>query len=162
MTLVKMKILAGTLAASVLSVQACAEPQSLFANMQVQGFWLTEDGEAVVEITSCAETSDLLCGFISALPTADQDPELAKYADNLCGLPLLSNLSYNDQKERWEGGQIFDPESEQLYDVFILVDGATLKVRAFEGRESFGETLNWKPSEETRSGCQSVPQLGGS
>jgi uncharacterized protein (DUF2147 family) len=141
-------ILAGLLSA------ADAKQSSIIADNKLFGYWLSEDQAIVVEITVCSPETDILCGFIRAVPGMNTDPELAQHAAELCHIPILSNLEFNKKKQRWDGGQIFDPETEQLYDVFVSVKGADLKVRAFEGVEALGETLTWTSVPASNYGCE--------
>ncbi len=157
----KTTLLTKSLAAALgfaLFVPLQAAAQNASAREQVLGHWLTDDGALIIEVTACEEGSELLCGFIRALPGAGRDPALAKYASELCGLPLLSNLSYNENKKRWDGGEIFDPESEQLYDVHIQAKKKNLFVRAYDGRERMGETYKWPIVPASTLGCDN---LGG-
>jgi len=149
-----MRFTNSTCAISALVIASCAAPsaQSEIGD-QVQGHWMTEDSALVVEITACEEGSSVLCGFIRALPGAKTDTELARYAAELCNLPLLSNLTLDEAKSRWSGGDIFDPETEQMYAVYIQRKPDHLKVRAFEGSEWMGETLMWTAFEGPVDDC---------
>jgi|AntAceMinimDraft_5_1070358.scaffolds.fasta_scaffold03410_3 uncharacterized protein (DUF2147 family) len=134
---------------------ACSALVAVAENTRnVHGYWLTEDGALIIEIIACEDGTTVLCGFIRALPGAAADPELAQYASELCNIPLLSNLTYEMKKDRWSGGDIFDPETEQMYAVYIQRKSDYLKVRAFEGSEWMGETLKWTVAESPFEGCQ--------
>jgi len=124
----------------------------------VQGYWMTDDGMMLVEIAPCTKGHETLCGFIRALPGAAKDVELRQYANALCGLPMLSNLSRDEHKNRWDGGQIFDPESERFYDAYIKIKKNTLAVRAYISAEAFGETMFWTPSTASNVGCASIKE----
>jgi uncharacterized protein (DUF2147 family) len=151
MTLKSLLLATGLGFALIAPLQAGA--QNTAQKDEVLGHWLTDDGALIIEVTACEEGTDYLCGFIRALPGAGRDPELAKYASELCGLPLLSNLGYNENKKRWDGGEIFDPESEQLYDVHIQAKKKNLIVRAYDGRERMGETYKWPTVPASTLGC---------
>lgn len=133
---------------------ACSSP---IANAEsadsVRGYWETEDRELIIEVAGCEEGTEILCGFIRALPGTATDPEIARYADELCGLALLSNLTFDSEKNRWSDGDIFDPETEQMYAVYIERKPDYLKVRAFEGSEWLGETLKWRAFEAPVEDC---------
>lgn len=127
----------------------------------IEGFWLTEDQTVLVEVTACEPGSIVLCGFIRALPGLTEDPEIAEHAGSLCGLPLLSNFSYDPEKDRWDKGEIFDPEIEQLFEAYLQVKDYGLKVRAFEGNVALGITLKWMRGTSSTFGCE-TPDLVGS
>lgn len=116
------------------------------------GHWLTQDGSILVEITPCAPHPSARCGFIRALP--GDDPALVAHAGDLCGLPVLTNLTFNATKRRWDAGELFDPESEQIHDAIVRVDGERLVVRAYEGWEWMGTDLHWQPAAPTQVGCE--------
>jgi len=122
----------------------------------IRGHWLTDDSSVVVEITQCRSTSSSLCGFIRALPTIDRDKEIEKFANELCGLPLLANLNYNPSKNRWDRGEMFDPETEKSYDAYARLDGNKLLVRVYVGKEWFGESMHWTKASPSAYGCESL------
>ena len=117
---------------------ANAEPST-----NVQGYWETGDGAFIVEVTECETGSPHLCAFIRAIPGAETDRSLALHVGELCDLPILFNLIFEEDKQRWSGGEIFDPETEQLFDAYIQRQPNFLKVRAFDGSEWLGETFKW-------------------
>ena len=133
---------------------ACSAPVANAENVDgVRGHWLTEDEALIIEVMNCEEGVPVLCGFVRALPGAATDPELAQHATELCALPLLSNLTFEKDSNRWGGGDIFDPEIEQMYQVYIQLKPDHLKVRAYEGSEWIGETLKWTAVESEVEDC---------
>jgi len=161
MKLITILIVVAMTASLSLSVFADSGRNELFSEPRVEGFWLVDDESLVIEITGCEAGSTSLCGFVRALPGITKTPELADYADELCGLPLLYELDYNADKDRWDGGEIFDPETEQVYDLYIKVENQSLKVRAYEGREWAGETFVWTRAARSDLGCKPASTKGG-
>ncbi len=126
---------------------------SIMADSELFGYWLSEDRTIVVEITSCSQESEALCGFIRAVPGIDNNIELSAHAAKLCNIPILSNLVFNPDQKRWDSGHIFDPETRQLYDVHIRTKGTKLIIRAFDKLEMLGETLIWTSVPFSNYGC---------
>ena len=83
-----------------------------------------------------------------ALPGAENDSALRKYAREICGLPLLSEMEYKNDQKGYHG-QIIDPETEQFYSVIVRADADVLTVHAYEGAVAFGETYKWPASQKT-------------
>jgi uncharacterized protein (DUF2147 family) len=118
------------------------------------GYWLTDDGDAAVAFAPCRGDTATVCGVIRALPGIRKDPTLANFASELCGLPIIWDLTFNPRRNRWVGGSIVDPETEEAFSVTVWVEGSILKVHAYEGVEAFGETLNWTPTTASDFGCE--------
>ena len=64
---------------------------------------------------------------------------------NIEGITIISSFKYNEKKDKFEGGLIYDPESGNTYHCILkLQDKNTLKVRGHIGIEILGRTEIWK------------------
>ena len=111
-------------------------------SQEVLGKWLTEAGDAQVEIY---QSGDKLNGRIVWLAqgpeTKDKhNPDESLRSRKLMGVNILSGLSKS--KDRWEGGRIYNPKNGKSYKCAIWLDGEQLKVRGYLGM--FYETQTWK------------------
>lgn len=116
---------------------------SFAANAQgVFGKWLTEEGDAQVEIY---EKDGKVFGKVVWLQqgpdTKDsKNPDAKLRGRKLMGVDLLSGLTKKGDK--YEGGKVYDPKSGKSYKCAIWLDGNDLKVRGYLG--PFRETQTWK------------------
>ena len=108
----------------------------------IKGKWLTEAGDAQVEIY---ESNGKLNGKIVWLEkgpdtkdTHNKDEKLRRRL--LMGVNILSGLTKKDDK--WEGGRIYNPKNGKNYKCSIWLDGDKLKVRGYIG--FLYETQTWK------------------
>ena len=111
-------------------------------SQEVLGKWLTESGDAQVEIY---QSGDKLNGKIIWLQqgpeTKDKhNPDEKLQSRKLMGVNILSGLSKS--KNKWEGGKIYNPKNGKSYKCSIWLDGENLKVRGYIGM--FYETQIWK------------------
>lgn len=117
-----------------------------FAQDQVLGKWLTDDGEAVVEIYKSGEKFNGKIIWLKSpngqdgKPLKDEhNPEKGKQAQPLLGLIMLQELNY--VKGKWEGGTIYDPEEGKKYKCTMWLEDGKLKVRGYWG--VFYQTQTW-------------------
>lgn len=126
----------------------------------VVGWWLTEDGKAAVEITTC---EDGLCGRIAWLqePALDgaskvdaKNPSRNLRQRELAGLMVLTGFDGTpDNKGRFKGGQVYDPRNGKTYYrcTLTLDDKGRIKLSGFGDlvrngrtvRARFSRTVEW-------------------
>ncbi len=117
--------------AAVLSVIICAAFARPAQAADPVGVWLTEDGEARVQIFNCGQA---LCGKIISLkepnypetgqPKVDKfNRDLSKRALPIVGLKIISGLKPAGTPDRWEGS-LYDPEEGNTYKGILTVQGA--------------------------------------
>jgi uncharacterized protein (DUF2147 family) len=131
----------------------------------LNGFWVTPDGDWVVEITPCVGG---FCGHLvglrkSARPNAlrvdihNQDPALR--GRPLCGLTLMGGFTQTVyDAQRWSGGWVYDPENGKTYSGEMWLAGPdTLKLRGYVFLPLFGrsETLTRETGPINR--CSAIP-----
>ena len=117
-----------------------------FAQQQIIGKWLSEDGEGITEIY---QQGNLFYGKITWLKkpndekgkpfTDTENPDKSKRIQPLLGLVILKGFVYKNNQ--WENGTIYDPESGKTYTCTIWISDGKLKVRGYWG--IFYQTQTW-------------------
>ena len=118
------------------------------------GLWKTVDDETGKEksLVRLTEAGGVLTGTVEKLlDPARQDAKCDKCSDDrkdqpVLGMTLVKNVKQNpDHPERWDGGEILDPNKGKTYKVRITpVDGGkTLEVRGYIGAPLLGRTQTW-------------------
>ena len=116
------------------------------ADANIEGLWLTADGDGWVDIVL---QEDGPVGRIVGSPIEQPErfDELNPYPDlrtrSLMNLVILKGFR-PDGDGKWKGGTIYDPNSGNTYrcKIELLGDG-TLKVRGYIGLAFFGRTEIW-------------------
>ena len=108
----------------------------------IRGKWLTEAGDAQVEID---EQNGKMNGKIVWLEKGPDTKDVHNKDEKLrsrklMGVNILSGLTKKDDK--WEGGRIYNPKNGKNYKCAIWLDGDKLKVRGYIG--FLYETQTWK------------------
>ncbi len=133
----------------VLSYPAFADPR-----FEVEGVWLTPDGDSKVEIYDCGDGTP--CGRVvwidpEALEAPDTpdtvtdrnnpDPELRSRP--VVGLIMLSEFERG--RSRWKSGRIYDPETGRTYGSRLKqLDDGRLEVKGCVGPICI--TQRWSPT----------------
>ena len=117
-----------------------------FAQQQILGKWLSEDGEAITEIY---QQGFLFYGKISWLKnpndkkgkpfTDTENPDPNKRTQDLLDLVILNDFFFKNNK--WENGTIYDPNNGKTYNCSMWIDNGNLKVRGYLG--IFYQTQTW-------------------
>mgnify|MGYP002623191215 CR=1 FL=1 len=107
----------------------------------IMGKWLTEAGDAQVEIYQAGDKVNGKIVWLEKGPetkdTHNSDEKLRER--KLMGVNILSGLSKKDGK--WEGGKIYNPKNGKNYKCSIWLEGKQLKVRGYIG--FLYETQTW-------------------
>lgn len=111
-------------------------------SQDVLGKWLTEAGDAKVEIY---EAGGKLKGKIVWLQKGPETKDIHNNDEKLrsrklMGVNILSGLK--KKQDKWEGGRIYNPKNGKDYKCSIWLDGDKLKVRGYIG--FLFETQTWK------------------
>ena len=115
----------------------------------ILGGWLTEEGEAEVEIYRCGEA---FCGKIVWLKEPKNDegkdktdinnPDPDKRDQKIIGLNIVWGFRYKGEK--WVGGKIYDPDNGKTYKCKMELESEErLKVRGYIGFSLIGRTTIW-------------------
>ncbi len=130
----------------ILIIILFALSKSSFAQQQIVGKWLSEDGEGITEIY---QQGNHFYGKISWLKkpndekgspyTDTENPDKSKRNQPLLGLVILKGFVYKNNE--WQGGTIYDPTNGKTYTCTIWISNGQLKVRGYWG--IFYETQTW-------------------
>lgn len=117
-----------------------------FAQQQIVGKWLSEDGEGITEIY---QEGNSFFGKISQLKKPNDDtgkpftdtenPDKTKTSQPLLGLIILKNFVYTNNE--WQNGTIYNPNNGKTYSCTIWISNDKLKVRGYWG--IFYQTQTW-------------------
>ena len=120
----------------------------------VEGRWLTEDGDGWIEIRLVGNTLE---GTIAGSPDSKQreereydefNPDPSLRNRRLQGLTIMTGLEY-DGEGRWTGGRIYDPNSGKTYKCSLRqLDANTVKLRGYIGVSLFGRSETWTRDDE--------------
>jgi uncharacterized protein (DUF2147 family) len=125
----QLALFAATLAAGLLA----AEPASA---QDIRGEWATQGYSARVLIKPCPQANEHLCGTITWLwephdasgkPIKDaQNPDLARREQPLIGLDMLTGFKPSNERLKWSGGQIYNPEDGRTYNASMRIISSEL------------------------------------
>lgn len=127
---------------------------TLAAQATPAGLWKTIDDETKQEksLVRIAESGGVFTGRIEKLlDPSKQDSKCDKCSDErkdqpVAGMTIIKNVKQNaSSPERWDGGEILDPNNGKTYKVRITpVDGGKkLEVRGYVGAPLLGRTQTW-------------------
>ena len=110
-------------------------------SQDVLGKWLTEAGDAQVEIYQAGDKLNGKIVWLQQGPeTKDKhNPDAKLQGRKLMGVNILSGLSKS--KNKWEGGKIYNPKNGKSYKCTMWLEGDKLKVRGYVAM--FYETQTW-------------------
>lgn len=115
----------------------------------IVGVWLTHgDKPARIQISKMGTQYYGKIIFLqfpteNGKPLVDKNnPDKAKQGQPVLGLEILNGFGFD--KDEWNNGHIYDPESGKTYSCTLsLKDPHTLKVRGYVGISMFGRTEIW-------------------
>lgn len=116
------------------------------------GVWADDTGDSHIELYRCGEQ---LCGRVVWLRTptdANGKPRLdvkhptpERHTQPLQNLTVLQNLRYNAETDRWEDGEIYDPENGRTYSCYLAAAGKDrLEVKGYIGFSLIGKAHYWQ------------------
>lgn len=111
-------------------------------SQDIKGKWLTEAGDAQVEIYEAnGKVNGKIVWLKQGPETKDtHNPDEKLRSRKLMGVNILSGLS--KKKDKWEGGRIYNPKNGKDYKCSIWLEDGKLKVRGYIG--FLYETQTWK------------------
>jgi uncharacterized protein (DUF2147 family) len=128
---------------------ACLSLNTLAAESDVVGLWLSGDGDGWIEIR---RNGDEVIGIIAGSPNKkegdpprldDKNPDPEQRGRELDGVTIMQGFKY-DGDDHWSGGTIYDPDSGNTYKgKLTLIDANTLKLRGYIGISLFGRSDTW-------------------
>ncbi|UOG77011.1 DUF2147 domain-containing protein [Hymenobacter tibetensis] len=116
------------------------------------GVWADDSGDSHIELYRCGEE---LCGRLVWLrqptdangkPRLDErNPKEERRTQPLHNLTVLQHLRYSPENERWEGGEIYDPENGRTYSCYVGAAGKDrLEVKGYIGFSMIGKSHYWQ------------------
>jgi uncharacterized protein (DUF2147 family) len=147
--------------AAALAVAATARASGAVGAPSAVGFWVTQDGQSVVQIAECANG---LCGTLVGLrhdhapgeiPKDVKNPDPAKRSAPLCGLLMMGSFQpAAGEGGKWKDGWVYDPEGGRTYSGQVTLEGAnSLKLRGYVGIPMFGRSESWTRETGTPNRC---------
>jgi uncharacterized protein (DUF2147 family) len=148
--------------AAIWAACAAALAASSARAAEINGFWLTADGEAVVEILNCNPPSQR-CGRIVWLmkpngadgkPLTDtHNPDANMHKRPVCNLPVVLGL-VEQSDGSWDKGSGYDPDDGKKYTVSAVAVGADkLSFSGYVGIKLMGRTETWTRAPDALRGC---------
>jgi uncharacterized protein (DUF2147 family) len=148
----------------VLSV-ACIGQAGASRQTSLAGFWVTPDGNWVVEITPCVSG---FCGQLvglsrnhqpNALRMDSHNPDPAKRDRPLCGLLLMGSFQPSPgDAGKWKDGWVYDPQNGETYSGRMWLDGPDkLKVRGYILIPLFGRSETFRRETGPINRCSARP-----
>lgn len=130
-------------------------------SLSANGYWLTENGKAIVEFSQCDGAK--LCGHIvwtanprddaGKLKLDDQNPDPALRSQPVCGIRLIGGMTPVSATE-FEDGWVYNPRSGDTYSAEVRVLSADqLKMRGYLGISLLGSSQTWSRVQDDRGGC---------
>lgn len=123
---------------------------------KVLGVWLTEEKGSQVRVFKA--TDGKLYGKVEwidedkdRLDVNNPDPDLAK--QKVWGSLILKGFQYNDDKEQWDGGTIYDPDNGKTYTAYMWFeeDPNILHIKGYVmGMKFVGRQTLWTREKELR------------
>ena len=123
---------------------------------KIIGIWVPAKGTSQVRIFKA--TNGKFYGKVEWLETEKDkldvnNPDVSQRDKKILGLMILKDFSYNDEKKRWEGGTVYDPDNGKTYDCFMWFDSSddkmTLKGYVL-GMKFVGRAEDWTRELEMR------------
>jgi len=116
---------------------------------KIVGIWVPAKGTSQVRIFKA--TNGKYYGKVEWLKE-DKDkldvnnPEEAQRSKKIWGLMILKDFTYNSEKNRWEGGTVYDPDNGKTYDSYVWFDGDdnTMTLKGYVlGMKFIGRAEDW-------------------
>jgi len=148
--------MAATFSRCVIFVVMCFVAKDLLAQASPVGLWKTFDDESgkAKSLIRIVEIQGRLTGSIEKLldPTDSVEAKCDLCTDErrnqtILGLVILRNFGSGGGKpNRWEGGDILDPENGKIYRAHLTLseDRRQLDVRGYIGFSIIGRTQHWR------------------
>jgi uncharacterized protein (DUF2147 family) len=124
---------------------------------KILGIWMPAKGTSQVRIFKA--TNGKYYGKVEWLKE-DKDkldvnnPDQTKRNAKIWGLLILKDFSYNTEKQRWEGGTVYDPDNGKTYDCYLWFNGNdnTMTLKGYVlGMKFVGRAEDWKREAELRN-----------
>jgi len=119
----------------------------------ILGVWLSMEKTSKIKIYKCGIDGKKYCGKIVWLKRDKEDdntprldknnPDPKKRKTHLYDLVILKLFEFDEEKNEWNNGNIYDPYTGMTYKCYIKKEGSILKIRGFVGISLIGRTAEW-------------------
>ncbi|WP_423147332.1 DUF2147 domain-containing protein [Rubrolithibacter danxiaensis] len=109
----------------------------------ITGVWLTEDKKGKVEIYNSGGKyfGKIVWGKDASTKKDVNNPDPKLRNRTLLNLVILSDFTFD--KDEWNGGKIYDPETGKTYSCTMKLQNGKLAIRGYIGISAFGRTTTW-------------------
>jgi uncharacterized protein (DUF2147 family) len=125
---------------------------------KITGIWVPAKGTSQVRIFKA--TNGKYYGKVEWIQTREKDkldvnnPDEKLRSKKVLGSMILKDFTYNNEKKRWEGGTVYDPDNGKTYDCYMWFSGddnkMTLKGYVL-GMKFIGRAEDWTRETEPRN-----------
>lgn len=113
----------------------------------VVGRWTNEAGNAVIAVSIAADGTLKGVGAVGGANPDRRDvhnPDPKLRDRKLLGALIMWGFKPdNEEKTKWVGGQIYDPDNGKTYDCKLRLEDGKLRIRGYVGISWFGRTTVW-------------------
>jgi uncharacterized protein (DUF2147 family) len=124
---------------------------------KIAGIWVPAKGTSQIRIFKA--TNGKFYGKVEWLKTDKDKLDLNNPDENqknkkILGLMILKDFTYNADKNRWDGGTVYDPDNGKTYDCYMWFDSEDNNVMTLKGyvlgMKFVGRSENWKREADIR------------
>jgi uncharacterized protein (DUF2147 family) len=135
------KALAAMLILTLAPMSAVADDTSAY-----NGFWWNEQRDGIFELIVTDNKIEGLTRW-AAEPSRDvNNPDPKLNGRPLKDIIFLWGFQYDQKKNRWKDGKVYDPNNGKTYDAKMSLenDNQTIKMRGYIGISLFGRTAEFE------------------
>jgi uncharacterized protein (DUF2147 family) len=121
-------------------------PAAAQSQADYHGLWWNEDRTGIVELVATESGIEGITRWGKKPDTDRNNPNPALRNRSLKGITFLWGFTYDEKKNRWKDGKVYDPDNGKTYDAKLsLAKGGTiLKMRGYIGVSLFGRTAEFE------------------
>ena len=137
----------------LITLALAAAAGTALAQASPVGLWKTIDDETKAEKSQVriSEVGGVLTGKVEKVADASKQDAVCELCSDerkgqkVLGMTIIRNAKPDADKQRWEGGDILDPNNGKVYKLLLkpIDGGKKLEVRGFIGMALLGRTQTW-------------------
>jgi uncharacterized protein (DUF2147 family) len=115
----------------------------------ILGMWMTDSNKAKIQIYKQGNQYNGKIVWLKEPLNEQGQPKTDKENNEkslrsrpVVGVNLIKGFEFNGEK--WDGGEIYDPENGKTYSCVVKLKGDKLEVRGYVGMTMFGRTVVWE------------------
>lgn len=111
-----------------------------------EGYYWNEAKDGIFRLELVGESIQGITVWGKEPRTDSKNPDPALRNRSLAGITFLTGFTYDEKKDRWSDGKVYDPDTGKTYDakMELIKDGKLLKMRGFIGVSLFGRTARFE------------------